>query len=55
MTINQNAELSKIANQLLEAKERAQSLKAELLVYLIQCAIDEAADIASAKVPLQRS
>lgn len=54
MTINRDAELSKIADQLREAKERAESLKAELLVYLIQCAIDEAADVASGKVPLSR-
>lgn len=49
---NRDAELSKVVDLLNDAKRRAQALNADLLVYLIQCAIEEASDIAKGVVKL---
>jgi hypothetical protein len=51
---NRDADLSKIMDLLQETKQRAQTMRAYMLVYLIQCAIEEASDISKGVVKLPR-
>lgn len=52
MINDRDVELSKIADLLHDAKRRAQTMQADLLAYIIQCALDEAADIEKGVIEL---